>query len=57
MEQDKEVELSILKIWINKVCCISSIFSARLAGGSLDAGEGCAGAPRHPTGISKLKGT
>ena len=57
VEQEREAGLSTLKIWMRRVCCISSIFSARLLGASppLDAGEGGAGAPRHPTGILKLR--
>ena len=60
VEQEREAGLSTLKIWIRSVCCISSILSARLPGASpppLDAGEEGAGAPRHPTGILRFKGT
>ena len=54
VEQESVAGLSTLKIWIRRVCCISSILSAMLLGGSpLDAGEGGAGAPKHPTGILK----
>ena len=61
VEQEREAALSTLKIWMRRVCCISSILSARLPGASppppLDAGEEGAGAPRHPTGILRFKGT
>ena len=63
VEQEREVGLSTLKIWMRSVCCISSILSARLLGASppppppLDDGEEGAGAPRHPTGILRFKGT
>ena len=61
VEQDREVGLSTLKIWMRRVCCISSILSAWMVAASpppLDPGEeGCAGAPRHPTGILRFKGT
>ena len=56
VEQESVAGLSTLKIWIRRVCCISSILSAMLLGGSpLDAGDGgWAGTPpRHPTGILK----
>ena len=58
VEQEREAGLSTLKIWMRRVCCISSILSARLLAGStppLDAGEEGVGDPRHPTGILKLR--
>ena len=56
VEQESVAGLSTLKIWIRRVCCISSILSAMLLGGSpLDAGDGgwVGTPPRHPTGILK----
>ena len=58
VEQEREAGLSTLKIWMSRVCCISSILSARLLGGSTpprDAGDEGVGDPRQPTGILKLR--